>query len=172
MSKRLIGLVAIVMAVVVAIGFMVVPSSALEASAKGKNQFQLDLIVEAPGLGKDGTPGLGTAGTIELVELSLTSGNYNVDSFFDVYYVSNIGSSGLDGNTAKVTANFDSFFDIEYEIGGSTRKVGTFDTEMISMSLTVNLNDPPNPQGAIDVVREALEKKGGDVYVGHVTLIR
>jgi len=45
MRKRLIGLVSVVMAVVVAVGFMVVPSNAPEASAKGKNQFQMDLIV-------------------------------------------------------------------------------------------------------------------------------
>ena len=50
MRKRLIGLVAVVMAVVVAVGFMVVPSNAPEASAKGKNQFQMDLVVQTDGL--------------------------------------------------------------------------------------------------------------------------
>ena len=63
MRKRLIGLVAVVMAVIVAVGFMVVPSNAPEASARGKNQFQMYLIV-APGPSSDGTAGISTSGTI------------------------------------------------------------------------------------------------------------
>ena len=47
------------------------------------------------------------SGTVDIVERALAGGNYSVDSFFDIYYVSNIGSSGLDGNTANVTTNLD-----------------------------------------------------------------
>ena len=93
MRKRLIGLVAVVMAVIVAVGFMVVPSNAPDASARGKNQFQMYLIV-APGPSSDGTAGISTSGTIELIQLSLAKPSYNVDSFSYVSSVSNIGLNG------------------------------------------------------------------------------
>jgi hypothetical protein len=167
MSKRLVGLVAVVMAVVVAIGFMVVPSSTPEAVAKGKNQFQMDLIL-APGPGPDGTSRISTSGTIELTQLSLAEAGYNVDSFFDVMYVSNIGSSGEDGVSFKSSPTFDVFFEVDYK----TSRGSGFATEMISMSLKGSIGDGTVTQRGLDVVRKAVEKNGGHTYVGHVTLIR
>ena len=167
MSRRVVGLIAVAMAVVASIGLIVGQSLTSEASAKAKDQFQLDLIVQVPGPGPDGTPGLSTSGTIELVELSLAKGRYNVDSFFDISYVSNIGSSGDDGVSFKTTPNFDVFFEVDYKTSR-----GKIETEMVALSLRVNLNDPPNPQGAIDLVRRALEGAGGDIYYGHVTIIK
>jgi len=43
---------------------------------------------------------------------------------------------------------------------------------MIAMSLTVNLNDPPDAHAAIDIVRKALEQAGGDVIIGHITVLK
>ena len=107
---------------------------------------------------------------VELIESVLTKREYSIDSFFDISYVSNIGSSGLDGNT-RASFNVDSFFDVEYESGSSsTRK--SFPTEMIAMSLRVNLNDPPSPEVAIDLVRQAVRDAGGSVFYGHVTVLK
>ena len=187
MSKKIIGSAAIFVVLVVSLGFVVAEATVPEASAKGKNQFQRDLVVQTDGLLTNKTCDplvekclveieklrrLDISGTVDIVERALAGGNYSVDSFFDIYYVSNIGSSGLDGNTANVTTNLDSFFDIEYLIDGSGAKKGTIPTEMIAMSLTVNLNDPPNAHAAIDIVRKALEKAGGDVIIGHITVLK
>ena len=46
MTKWLIGLAVVVIAVVVAIGLVIALLSAPEASAKGKNQFQLDIVID------------------------------------------------------------------------------------------------------------------------------
>ena len=176
MSKGIVGLVAVVIAVIGTIGFVVAQSAAPEATANAHGQFQMDLVIDTTHLfvietGSDGqrrkTP-LDTSGTIDLVEGALARGNYNVDSFFDIMYVSNIGSSGEDGVSFKSSPTFDVFFEIDYR----TSQAGTFDTEMLSMSLRASPGGGSGPQGAIDVVKEALEKSGGNVYVGHVTLIR
>ena len=138
-----------------------------EASAKGKGQFQMDLIV-APGSSPDGTPGISTSGTIEMVQLSLAEAGYNVDSFFDVSYVSNIGSSGEDGVSFKSSPTFDVFFEVEYKTGGAR----TIQTEMIAMSLKGSIGDGSVAWRGLDVVKNAVKKNGGHTYVGHVTLLR
>ena len=51
-------------------------------------------------------------------------------------------------------------------------RTSTFDTEMISMSMSATAPDPDNPQGALDAVKRAVEASKGRVYYGHVTLTR
>ncbi len=50
MSKKIIGSAATFVVLVVAPGFVVAQATAPEASAKGKNQFQMDLVVQTDGL--------------------------------------------------------------------------------------------------------------------------
>ncbi len=91
---------------------------------------------------------------IELVALSLTSSDPNgnvvplpppgqtfqIDSFFDVFYEVSIG-----GGTFQI----DSFFDITYRVSpGNT--TGSWDTEMVSMSLTGQA-----PGGPVIEIRES-----------------
>ena len=176
MIRRLTGLVAIVIAVVVTVGFVVAQLSAPEASAKGKNQFQLDLVIDMTRLigVETGNKGevrkyrLDISGTLDLVEDALARGDYNVDSFFDVFYVSNIGSSGEDGVSFRSNPTFDVFFEVDYKTSGASK----ITTEMVAMSLTANPNGSSSPQGAVDAVRQALRKAGGDVYIGHVTVLK
>ena len=167
MNGKIVGLVVLVIVVVVSVGFAFAQLSAPEASAKGKNQFQLDLVIQTSSPDSKGARGLDTAGTVKVVEAALTKGRYQIDSFFDITYAANIGSSGSDGNTANASFNVDSFFDIEYEM---TRR--TVPIEMVALSLRANLNDPPSPQTAIDLVRAAVEGAGADVYYGHVTVLK
>jgi len=90
-------------------------------------------------------------------------GSFNVDSFFDISYTSNIGSSGIDG------FQVDSFFDITYRISGDK---GGFDTEMVSMQLRATLDDPAGGAAAIDRIRAAVSQAGGRTYYGHVTVLK
>jgi len=50
MSKKIVGSTALFVAVVVSLGFVIAQTTAPEASAKGKNQFQMDLVVQTDGL--------------------------------------------------------------------------------------------------------------------------
>ena len=95
---------------------------------------------------------------------SSSENGFIIDSFFDVYYVSNIGSSGLDG------VSFDSFFDIVYSFDERTKH--TIPVEMVALSLSVIPNDPTNPGGPLDAVRKGLIGAGGDVVIGHVTILK
>lgn len=54
-------------------------------------------------------------------------GQFNVDSFFDVFT-----ELSIDGQTFTV----DSFFDITYRVSPSSSQPGSWDTEMLSMDLT------------------------------------
>ena len=166
--NRIVGLVAVVMAVVLAIGLVAAQSSAPAAEAKGKNQFQLDLVIQSAA-SPDGTRGLDTSGIVKLVETALAKGRFEVDSISDITFVSNIGSSGLDGNTVKASSNVDSFLDIEVEISG-TRKGPP--TEMVSMSLKGQIGDGTTSQRSIDLVREAAKAAGVEVIYGHVTVLK
>ena len=112
----LVGLIAIV----VAVGLMAFQPNVQAASAP-KGNAQVDLLIE---LGTDGTVPNTMADMIRVVR---ENGTFQVESFFDISYVSNIGSSGLDGYTFTV----DSFFDVEY-------RVSSFDTEMVSLSLSAS----------------------------------
>ena len=101
---------AVFIAVVVAGGFVIAQSSVPAATAKTGDTFQLDLVIQSS---ETRYTRLDVSNKIKVVESALAKGKYNVDSFFDITYASNIGSSGLDGNTAKVSFNVDSFFDLE-----------------------------------------------------------
>ena len=164
--NRIVGLAAVVMAIVLAVGFVVAQSSAPEATAKANDTFQLDIVIQA-GVSSDVTKGLDVSTAVEIVESALAKGKYNIDSFFDITYASNIGSSGLDGNTVKASFNVDSFFDIEYEIARRS-----IPTEMVAMSLKGQIGDGTSSQRSIDLVREAAKAAGAEVTYGHVTVLK
>jgi hypothetical protein len=179
MSKKIVGSAALFVALVVALGFVVAQTNVPEASAKDKNQFQMDLLIDMTKLVTIETGETGRkeearkvrasiSGAVDLVEEALARGDYNVDSFFDVFYVSNIGSSGEDGVSFKSSPTFDVFFEVDYK----TSRGSGFATEMVSMSLTASPGGASGPQGAIDIVKAALQNAGGDVYVGHVTVLK
>ena len=86
--------------------------------------------------------------------------------------VSNIGSSGEDGVSACGESDFqvDSFFDIAYRIEPPPDR--TIQTEMLSMPLTGTLLTPDNPGEAMDDLRCQVEAAGGDIYYGHVTILK
>ena len=162
--RTMVGLVMVLAALLAAVTYASFQPSAQAASA-GQGQFQAELIVQLP---PDVTS---VSAALTLVRGSgedpdTGESDFQVDSFFDVSYVSNIGSSGLDG-FAPSSFQVDSFFDIYYEIDFSTR---TVQTEMLSMSLTGSMSDPTDPGVVIDAVTSAL--KGGHVYYGHVNVIR
>ena len=69
----------------------------------------------------------------------------------------------MDVNTTRASFNVNSFFDIEHEITSSGDSRKSIPIEMLALSLTATLNDPPNPQRVIDLVRVAVESVGGDV---------
>ena len=144
MGRKGVGLVAVVIAVIVAIGLVVAQSSAPGATTKTNDTFQLDLVIQTGGPGTGYLKPLDTSGTVKLVEAALTKGRYNIDSFFD----------------------------IEHEITSSGYSRKSIPIEMLASSLTATLNDPPNPQRAIDLVRVAVESVGGDVNYGHVTVLK
>ena len=84
--------------------------------------------------------------------------------------VSNIGSSGQDGVSAKGSP--DSFFDIFYEIDFDRPNSATIETEMVAMQLRGTVTSPANPAVALDAIRGAVSSAGGDVYIGHVTVLK
>ena len=156
----LVGLVALAGAVSI-----VTMQPSAQAQSTGGGDIQIDLMVVMPA-------GSSTAALISNIGSSGEDGvsvcgkaTFNVDSFFDVWYA-NIGSSGLDG----VSFAFDSFFDIDVSAAG--RGGRTVQTEMLSMSLSATLADPTNPNGVMDDLRCQVEAAGGDVYYGHVTVLK
>ena len=166
MRKRSIALLTGLFALVVAVAFAVAQPTTTDA-AQG-SQAQIDLIVRL-GEGPDGRP----ATPASIVSNIGSSGQdgvrrsaFVVDSFFDVFYVSNIGSSGEDGVRVS-DFSVDSFFDVTYDTTGAT-----IETEMVAMTLTGSVPDTSNPGVALDAVREAVAKSGGDVYYGHVTVLK
>jgi hypothetical protein len=149
----LVGLIAVLVAAV-----LMAFQTSVQAASLPKGDARIDLIVDiGPGTG-------GKSSSIEQIMKAVSDNdNFVVDSFFDVSYVSNIGSSGLDGFTV------DSFFDIEYRI------VGSFDTEMVALSLTGIFGDPDfdlAAGAALDAVREAVTAAGGTTHYGHVTVLK
>ena len=164
--NRIVGLAAVVMAIVLAVGFVVAQSSAPEATAKANDTFQLDIVIQA-GVSSDVTKGLDVSTAVEIVERAMAEGKYNIDSFFDITYASNIGSSGEDGVRAKTSFNVDSFFDIEYEISGKT-----IPTEMVALSLKGSIGDGTVSQRAIDLVKVEAKAAGADVTYGHVAVLK
>ncbi|MDA0987734.1 MAG: hypothetical protein O2783_01080 [Chloroflexi bacterium] len=99
----------------------------------------------------------------DMIQVVRENGTFQVDSFFDISYISNIGSSGLDGYTFTV----DSFFDVEY-------RVSSIDTEMVSLSLSASpiFGDPDFDVRALDAVITAVAEAGGHVHYGHVTVLK
>lgn len=173
MRKWLAGLVAVVIAVAVATIIVVIQSSTPGASARTHDQIQLDLIVTVLPAPDDGTgknpdgPGP-LESTLDIIKGALSDQDFQVDSFFDVYYVTNIGSSGEDGVSFRTGGNFDVFFEVDYRIS----RAGTIETEMVALSLTSTAPDPTNPQGAIDAVKRIVEARKGRVFYGHVTVLK
>ena len=165
MRKRSIALSTGLFALVVAVAFAVTQPTTTDA-AQG-TQAQIDLIVGLPHVGSGGTRptpvdivlAIGREDTI-LVEA------FSVDSFFDVFYVLNIGSSGQDGVRVS-DFSVDSFFDVTYDTTGPK-----IETEMVAMSLTGTIPGPSNPGVALDAVRAAVTAAGGTTYYGHVTILK
>ena len=81
--------------------------------------------------------------------------------------VSNIGSSGQDGVSKKSDFQVDSFFDISYGIDG-----GKIDIELVALQLRATLSDPSDTAGFLEAVGGAATAAGGDVYYGHVTILK
>ena len=87
--------------------------------------------------------------------------------------VTNIGSSGLDG------VQFDVFFEVEYRIDSffdidiDPSRVGTFDTEILSMDLSGSpiLGDL-DPGALIERVIQEASIVVGTVRHGHVTVLK
>lgn len=163
------AVLALLAALLAAVLFVTYEPDAQAASAP-KGAFQLDLVITVE---KD-TP-------IELVVSNIGSSGldgsrYVVDSFFDVFFVANIGSSGQDGVRAS-SFNPDSFFDVFFEIEVEARAPGTIQTEMVALSLTGTLSDPSNPGVVLDGVRTSLsgdpdKKPLGTLHYGHVTVLK
>ena len=149
----------------VAVAFAVAQPTTADA-ARG-NQAQIDLIV---GLGVDPSTGAGpTPGEIVSEigrEDTILVEAFAVDSFFDVFYVLNIGSSGEDGVRVS-DFSVDSFFDITYDTTGAK-----IETEMVAMSLTGTIPGTSNPGVALDAVRAAVSSAGGTTHYGHVTVLK
>lgn len=140
----------------------------VQAKNKPKADFQIDIFVT-------GTTASAAVRTIEKVAAASqdprsTTPAFNVDSFFDITYA-NIGSSGLDGVRAS-SFNVDSFFDVEYQIDGN--RTGSWDTEMVSLSLTGIFGDPDFDVAAAEQVFTAISNAVGGKHKhhGHVTILK
>jgi hypothetical protein len=173
----MVGLVALAV-----VGAVAVQEPDAQAAAAPKGQVQIDLIVSLPtpdpddptALNRNGqlvVSNIGSSGMDGVGVCSPGTSSFQVDSFFDIMYVSNIGSSGQDG----VRFQIDSFFDVEYSIARLADPPPgerTIQTEMLSMSLTGNLIDPIDPTGVLDDLRCDVESVDGDIYYGHVTILK
>ena len=169
-----------------AVGIMAVAQSGAGAEVTKAPQVEIQLLFELP-KSPDGAP---TSLSDLLRTISkVGSGGYQgvrFDSFFDITYASNIGSSGQDGVSRRLVvsnigssgqdgvraAGPDSFFDIFYEIDFKRTSSATIETEMVAMQLRATVTSPANPAGALDAVRGAISAAGGDVYIGHVTVLK
>ena len=177
-GKRVLLLIGLL--ILVALGTMAIAQPSASSAQSG--QVRLQFLIELPPTPKcepDTDPSRCPTPVGDLVRKISNLGSsgedgFVVDSFFDISYVRNIGSSGLDGNTT--TFQVDSFFDVFYEIKFDNPKGGgdrTIQTEMLSMDLSATPNDPTNPAGAIDAVTRAVrDEVGGHVHKGHVTILK
>ena len=145
----------------------------------------IQLLFELP-KSPDGTPG--SVDTLVGRIQKIGSGGYagfQVDWFFDIAYASNIGSSGEDGVSRRlVVSNIgssgqdgvrsapDSSFDVFYEIDFKRPNSATIETEIVAMQLRATVTGTATPAGALDAVRGAVKSAGGDIYVGHVTILK
>ena len=168
MTKRNLAIVAVVAALVASVGMLVAQPGTTNAA---RSSAQIDLLIEVKEVGPDGTRP--TVGDIKKRISNIGSSGedgFSVDSFFDITYsiVSNIGSSGQDGVSLS-SFSVDSFFDIVYQIDFSTAK--SFQTEILSMSLTGRLDDPSDPGGVLSSIARGLADLG-DTTGGHVTPLK
>lgn len=163
MRKKNFGFVVALLAVVIVSTVMAFQPSTVSAVPK-KSDAQMDLMIEL-GTGPSGKP-MSVQELTRLISNIGSSGQdgFRVDSFFDIHYVANIGSNGLDGFSV------DSFFDISYEVDRSSP--GGFDTEMVALSLRSTLDNADNTAAILDAVKAAVEKTGGDVYYGQITVLK
>lgn len=143
--------------------------SPVQAATGDKGEVQVDLIIGVP-VGTSVAAVVSNIGSSGQDGVRGGDGTFQVDSFFDVSYVSNIGSSGEDGVRAS-DFQVDSFFDVFYEIDYSGDR-GVIETEMIAMQLTGRVSDPSNPGVALDAIRAAAALLKGDIYYGHVTILK
>ena len=180
-SKRFAILIGLL--ILLAVGTMALVQSGAGAQTKGetkddkkhKGEVAIEMLIQLP-KSPDGTQ-TRVGDLLTKIKNIGSSGQDGVtfDVFFDITYISNIGSSGLDGVSAGsnlASFNVDSFFDIEYEIDFDPPRYRTVQTEMLSMDLTGRVDDPSNPGIALDALRRAVSAVGGDVYVGHVTVLK
>lgn len=153
-SKRsLVVSVSLLLAVAAAALFAMYQPN-VQAAATAQAEVQIDIVV----LGQTPEKVIATIAKID----PATSG-FVVDSFFDISYAANIGSSGQDGVTAT-SFTVDSFFDVTYELRSDGDDTGRWDTEMVSLSLRGPLADPSDPMAvanALSAARSAIEA-GGD----------
>ena len=151
--------------VLVAVVGLIVFRPGAQAASVPKEQDQINLIVD---LGKE-------LSVQSLTETISEVSSFNVDSFFDIMYVSNIGSSGQDGVRFQSSPTFDVFFDVFFEVDGPSDDPdgAAIPVEMVALSLTGTLSDPDNPAEAIDEIRQAITDSGGNTgYLGHVTVLK
>jgi hypothetical protein len=158
-TRKSLVLLAAVLIAVLAVAAQAVAQPRAGEAAQSPAQIDLVLQLRCP----DGTcrPSLSLGGLIEKIVLNIGSSGedgvrYQVDSFFDVFFVRNIGSSGQDG------VSFDSFFDITYEIR-------SIDIELVALSLRATYSGDLNPALVIDEIRSVA---GVDVTYGHVTILK
>ncbi|MDA0799438.1 MAG: hypothetical protein O2884_12310 [Chloroflexi bacterium] len=128
----------------------------VQAAPQAKADVQIDLMV----IGQSPESVIARLGKIDPA-----SSGFIVDSFFDITYAANIGSSGLDGVTAT-GFNVDSFFDISYELSVDSTGTSRFDTEMVSLSLSGPLTNPSDPTAvatALKAVGDAISPPGDPI---------
>ena len=122
------------------------PSAQAAPQAKPQSALQIDVFIT----------GMGPTEAVKAIKAAVRpDGTFQIDSFFDIEYshvVWNIGSSGTDGTTlvgGQISGDdgmhassfiVDSFFDVEYVITYQA-KTGSWDTEMLSMSLRAPVPD-------------------------------
>ena len=130
--------------------------SQVQAASQARGDVQVDIIVVGSKV-KD---------VVRSIE-GRSDGQFQIDSFFDISYVSNIGSSGEDGVRAT-SFTVDSFFDVTYEMGREGCS-GCWQTEMVSMQLVGSVPGGTNPGDALDEIVEAIGS--GKIAYGHVTVL-
>ena len=146
---------------------VLVPLPSAEAQPTPDSNAEVELIVSL-GISSDGTRAT-LEGIVSNIGSSGQDGvrggsDFQVDSFFDIYYVSNIASSGQDGVRSNLTVSnigssgqdgvskksdfqVDSFFDISYGIDG-----GKIDIELVALQLRATLSDPSDTAGFLEAV--------------------
>ncbi len=161
--RGIVGLVAVLLAALAAVTFVMYEPSAGAAPAP-KGEFRLDLVIPMPPPGADGTRTTVGEVVAAIASSGLDGDLFTVDSVVDVTLVSDRASSGQDFIRPR-TWKVSSFIDVSYEFG-----VKFTDAEMVALSLVGSLSDPSNPGVVLDAVGRAL--KGSGPHYGHVTVLK